>query len=113
MEILVLQVFVSLVLVAGSVLLFAHFVRLRDIDHADRLALIPVEDDDPPSESACSGGSTGASPEVAKVGTKTANERVKARTNASQGAEGQDTRLGASPLADEASVPSPLAVRGH
>jgi cbb3-type cytochrome oxidase maturation protein len=46
-EILILQVFVSLMLVVGSVLLFLFTVRQRDFDHADRLALLPVEDDDP------------------------------------------------------------------
>jgi hypothetical protein len=44
-EVLTLQIFVSLVLVTGSVLLFAFSVRQRDFDHADRLALFPLEDD--------------------------------------------------------------------
>jgi hypothetical protein len=48
-EILILQVFVSLMLVLGSVLLFVFTTRQRDFDHADRLALLPVEDDAPPS----------------------------------------------------------------
>jgi hypothetical protein len=39
-------VFVSLVLVLGSVLLFAQSVRGRDYEHADRLALSPIADDD-------------------------------------------------------------------
>lgn len=47
MSILVLQVFVSLMLVAGSVLLFALSVRGRDFEHADRLSLFPLEDDAP------------------------------------------------------------------
>ena len=46
MEVLILQVFVSLVLVLGSVLLFAQSVRGRDYEHADRLALSPIADDD-------------------------------------------------------------------
>ena len=43
MEIVTLQVFVSLLLVAGSLLLFAFTCRQRDFDHADRLALLPLE----------------------------------------------------------------------
>lgn len=45
MSVLVLQVFVSLMLVAGAVLLFAFSVRHRDYEHADRLSLFPLEDD--------------------------------------------------------------------
>lgn len=45
MEIVTLQVFVSLILVVGSVLLFAFTCRQRDFDHADRLALLPLEKD--------------------------------------------------------------------
>jgi hypothetical protein len=37
-------VFVSLVLVGGSLLLFAFTCRQRDFDHADRLALLPLDD---------------------------------------------------------------------
>jgi hypothetical protein len=44
-EIVTLQVFVSLMLVVGSVLLFAFTCRQRDFDHADRLALLPLEKD--------------------------------------------------------------------
>ena len=47
MEVLVLQVFVSLMLVTGSVLLFAVTCRQRDFDHADRLALLPLDDEVP------------------------------------------------------------------
>ena len=43
MEVLILQVFVSLFLVLGSVLLFVNSVRRRDHEHADRLALLPLE----------------------------------------------------------------------
>lgn len=45
MEILIMQVFVSLALVVGSVLLFLFTARQRDFDHADRLALLPIESD--------------------------------------------------------------------
>lgn len=46
MEVLILQVFVSSMLVVGSVLLFAYSVRRRDYEHADRLALLPIQTDD-------------------------------------------------------------------
>lgn len=48
MNVLVLQVFVSLMLVASSVLLFAYSVRHRDHEHADRLSLFPLDDDGAP-----------------------------------------------------------------
>jgi hypothetical protein len=44
-EVLILQVFVSLMLVLASVMLFVFTARQRSFDHADRLALLPVEDD--------------------------------------------------------------------
>jgi hypothetical protein len=44
-EVLTLQVFVSLILVSGSILLFAFTCRQRDFDHADRLALLPLDPD--------------------------------------------------------------------
>jgi len=37
MSVIALQVFVSLLLVAGSLVLFVFTVRQRDFDHADRL----------------------------------------------------------------------------
>ena len=45
MSVVVIQVFVSLLLVAGSLVLFVHSVRQRDFDHADRLALAPLDQD--------------------------------------------------------------------
>ena len=45
MEVLILQVFVSLVLVVASVLAFASSIRRRDYEHADRLALFPIEEE--------------------------------------------------------------------
>lgn len=45
MEVIGLQVFVSLMLVVGSVLLFAYSAKQRDHEHADRLALLPLEND--------------------------------------------------------------------
>lgn len=45
MAVLVLQVFVSLSLVAGALLLFLYSSARRDHEHADRLALAPLDDD--------------------------------------------------------------------
>jgi len=44
-NILALEIFISLVLVAAAVVLFVHTVRGRTLEHADRLALAPLEDD--------------------------------------------------------------------
>ncbi len=43
MEVLILQVFVSLMLAGGSLILFWFTCRQRDFDHADRLALLPMD----------------------------------------------------------------------
>ena len=48
MNVLVLQVFVSLMLVLGSLVLLAYSVKHADHEHADRLALLPIEDDEKP-----------------------------------------------------------------
>lgn len=45
MNVLVLQVFVSLMLVAGGLLLFAWSVKQADHEHADRLSLLPLEEE--------------------------------------------------------------------
>ena len=60
MEIIVLQVFVSLLLVASSLLLFRFAHAQRDHEHADRLALLPLDDDAGPrrrlpARAACGG----------------------------------------------------------
>jgi len=44
-EVLSLQIFVSLILVLGSILLFAYAAKGRDQDHAERLALLPLAAD--------------------------------------------------------------------
>ena len=44
---MVLQVFVSLMLVAGSIVMFVASVRQKDPEHADRLSLAPLEEDVP------------------------------------------------------------------
>ncbi len=43
MEVLVLQIFVSLMLVLGSLILFAFSAKSRDHEHASRLSLLPLE----------------------------------------------------------------------
>jgi hypothetical protein len=48
MNVLALQVFVSLMLVAGAVVALLYSVRQADHEHADRLSLLPLEDDDQP-----------------------------------------------------------------
>jgi hypothetical protein len=45
MEAIHLQVFVSFLLVVGSVIAFAYSARQRDDEHADRLALLPIEEE--------------------------------------------------------------------
>lgn len=45
MSVMVLQVFVSLMLVVGSVVLLAFSVKSDDHEHADRLSLLPFEDE--------------------------------------------------------------------
>ncbi len=50
MEIVIVQLLVSLGLVAGAVLLFAVSVKHADSEHADRLSLLPLESDDAAKE---------------------------------------------------------------
>ena len=45
MEVLILQIFVSFVLVFGSLLMFVYSIRQRDHEHNERLALFPIEAD--------------------------------------------------------------------
>ncbi len=45
MDVLIITVFVSLVLGIGALLLFLKGVRQGDFDHADRLSLLPLEED--------------------------------------------------------------------
>jgi nitrogen fixation-related uncharacterized protein len=47
MSVIVLQVFVSLMLVVGAVVLFVWTVRNHTLEHADRLSLAPLDDDEP------------------------------------------------------------------
>ena len=52
MNVLLLTVFVSLMLALGAVLLFSWGWSKGEHQHSDRLALLPLEDDGPPSSSA-------------------------------------------------------------
>ncbi len=45
MNVLILQVFVSLMLVLGAVLALLYSVKQADHEHSDRLSLLPLEDD--------------------------------------------------------------------
>jgi cbb3-type cytochrome oxidase maturation protein len=45
MDILIVLVFVSLVLVGGGVLLLLFSLHQRDFEHAERLSLLPLDDD--------------------------------------------------------------------
>ena len=46
MDILIVQVFVSLLLVVGGVLALAYSIKSGDPEHADRLSILPLADDD-------------------------------------------------------------------
>jgi hypothetical protein len=46
-EIIVVQVFVSLLLVVGGVLALAYSVKQADHEHADRLSILPLEEEKP------------------------------------------------------------------
>jgi hypothetical protein len=52
MTLVTLQVFVSLMLVAGAVVLFVYSVKHKDHEHADRLSLAPLETDAAPPKAA-------------------------------------------------------------
>ena len=45
MSVIVIQVFVSLMLVAGSIVMFVFSARQKDFEQADRLALAPLDPD--------------------------------------------------------------------
>lgn len=53
MDVIALQVFVSLMLVLGSILLYANSVARRDHEHADRLSLLPMTSDDTTTGDPC------------------------------------------------------------
>lgn len=45
MKVLILLIFVCVVLITGAVVFFAWTVRQGTFDHADRLALLPLDDE--------------------------------------------------------------------
>jgi len=49
MSIMILQVFVSLMLVVGSIVLLAISIKQDDHEHADRLSLLPFEEEETPA----------------------------------------------------------------
>ncbi len=59
MEVLILLIFVSLVLVTGAIGFFAWGLREHVYDHADRLALLPLEEDAQLRTQMSSSGGTG------------------------------------------------------
>lgn len=46
MDILIVLMFISLVLVAAAVLLFMHAARNRDMQRAEQLSLLPLEEEE-------------------------------------------------------------------
>ncbi len=48
MEVLILLVVASLALVGAAILLYARTTRDRTLEHADRLALLPLDEEQPP-----------------------------------------------------------------
>lgn len=58
MNVVVLLVFVSLMIVAGAILAFAWSVKEHEQDHADRLSLMPLEDETPHVDDATSATSS-------------------------------------------------------
>lgn len=62
MSIIPLLLFCSLLLVAGSIVLFVFSARQGDCHEADRLCLLPLEDDPPPVRPTAAAGSRAAPP---------------------------------------------------
>ena len=48
MDVLILTLFVSLLLALAGVLFLMNRVKAGDVDHGDRLALLPLDDSDSP-----------------------------------------------------------------
>lgn len=49
MDVLIVTIFISLVLVAAGLVLFVTRLRAGDLDHGDRLSMLPLEEDRTPS----------------------------------------------------------------
>ena len=62
MEVLTLQIFVSLVLVLVSILVFFHAAKGKDMEHADRLAMLPLDSDDGATATPAPGALRGTTP---------------------------------------------------
>lgn len=50
MDVVIVLVFISLMLVFGALVFFASRLKDGDFDHGDRLALLPLQDDEGTSE---------------------------------------------------------------
>ena len=50
MDVLTATIFVSLLLVAGGLVLFVSRLKSGDFEHGDRLSLLPLDDDDQVNE---------------------------------------------------------------
>ena len=68
MDVVILLVLISLGLVAASLFFFFHRLREGDFDHAERLALAPLDDD--PLPSANGSAATNASRMIHRPGAK-------------------------------------------
>ena len=68
MDVVILLVFISLCLVAASLVLFVHRFREGDFDHGERLSLAPLDDDEKPGEAAATEAATEAEPETVPAG---------------------------------------------
>ena len=60
MDVLIVLVFVSLLLVGGGLLLLLVGVHQGDFEHADRLSLLPIEEDTAPGAVPVSGTAAAA-----------------------------------------------------
>lgn len=85
MNVVVLQVFVSLALVCSSILLFLHSMKQADHEHADRLALLPMESDQERSSSSRPQQGSSRSPSQAQEGADSGPENSRERQNEPQG----------------------------
>lgn len=58
MNVVGLLVFVSLMIVLGALIAFAWSVKEHEHEHADRLSLLPLDDQNPTAPDASSAGNT-------------------------------------------------------
>jgi hypothetical protein len=69
-EVLIVTVFVSLVLVAAAVVLFIMCIRGGDLEHGDRLSLLPLEEDGARDQGSARDTAAGAGPGQAEEGDR-------------------------------------------